>query len=67
MKNDEVMVVAAYSCDECDYYEYDEESESYTCIMDLDMDDYERLTYGHRGQCPYFRVRDEYRIVRRQN
>ena len=54
-------------CEECENYEYDEESDSYLCIMDLDMDDFERIMMSDRGHCPYYRVRDDYRIVRKQN
>ena len=59
--------MAVYNCDECENFEYDEEWDTYSCIMDLDMDDFERFAFSGHGQCPYFRVRDEYRIVRKQN
>lgn len=54
-------------CEECDYFDYDEETDTYECMMNLDMDDYERFLSSGRNRCPYYRVRDEYRIVRRQN
>lgn len=54
-------------CEECDYYDYDEETDTYACLMNLDMDEYERFLQSGRTRCPYFRVRDDYRIVRRQN
>ena len=54
-------------CEECENFDYDEETESYVCVMDLDMDEFERYVLSGRARCPYFRVRDEYRIVRRQN
>ncbi|MBQ8684182.1 MAG: hypothetical protein IJ518_06685 [Clostridia bacterium] len=54
-------------CEECENYDYDEETGVYTCVMDLDMDEYERFLLSGRKQCPYYRVQDEYRIVRRQN
>lgn len=54
-------------CEECENYDYDEETDAYECMMDLDMDEYEQfLRFGSRA-CPYYRVRDDYRIVRRQN
>ncbi len=59
--------MAAYRCDECENFEYDEECEDYVCVVDMDMDDLERLSFSHRAQCPYFRIRDDYRIVRKQN
>jgi len=55
------------NCEECDYFDYDEETDTYECLMSFDMDEYERFLLAERPQCPYFRVRDEYRIVRKQN
>lgn len=54
-------------CEECENYDFDEESESYTCLMDLDMDDFEHYVLSRDARCPYFRIRDDYRIVRKQN
>ena len=59
-------------CWEKDFFEagglpYDEETDTYECAMNLDMDEYERFLASGRNRCPYFRVRDEYRIVRKQN
>lgn len=55
------------NCEDCENYDYDEESESYVCVVDLDMDDFEHCCLRGDRPCPYFRVRDDYRIVRRQN
>ena len=52
-------------CDECLYYEYDEEFDDYTCVVSLDMDELEHVSTG-RG-CPFYRPGDEYTIVRKQN
>ena len=54
-------------CEECDYFDYDEETDTYECAMSLDMDEYESYFVSGRNRCPYFRVRVEYRIVRKQN
>ncbi len=59
--------MTAYHCEDCENYEYDEECEDYVCIMDLDMDDIERLSFSRHARCPYYRIRDDYRIVRKQN
>ncbi len=59
--------MAGFPCEECDYYDFDEECEDYVCTMDLDMDEFERFLLSDHNGCPYFRVRDEYRIVRKQN
>jgi hypothetical protein len=55
------------NCEDCENYEYDEETDTYTCLMDLDMDEYEQFLLSCHSRCPYYRIRDEYRIVRRQN
>lgn len=55
------------NCEDCENYDYDEESDSYACVMDLDMDEFERFVLSEHSRCPYYRVRDDYRIVRKQN
>ncbi len=54
-------------CEDCENFDYDEELEDYVCVMDLDMDEYERFLLSDQTRCPYYRVRDDYRIVRKQN
>ena len=54
-------------CEDCENYDYDDESETWSCLMELDMDEYEAYVVCRRTQCPFYRVRDDYRIVRRQN
>lgn len=54
-------------CENCENLEYDEEYEDYVCVVDMDMDDLEQLMATGRSRCPFYRVRDDYRIVRRQN
>lgn len=54
-------------CDDCENFDYDEECEDYVCVMDMDMDEYERFVMSGHRRCPYYRVRDDYRIVRKQN
>lgn len=55
------------SCDFCMNYEYDEEYEEYTCIIDMDEDEMARCRMSKYEGCPYFRMGDEYTIVRKQN
>ncbi len=55
------------SCEECAYYMYDEEYESYFCDMSLDEDEMMRFMQGAFDNCPYFRLGDEYAVVRKQN
>lgn len=54
------------SCDYCSNYIYDDEYEDYQCTIDLDEDEAVRLTGDSHYGCPYFRMDDEYRIVRKQ-
>ena len=53
-------------CEQCAYYEYDEEDEAWYCGMDMDEDDYARLIGSRYRECPYFRNGDEYLVVRHQ-
>ena len=56
----------ANQCDRCLYLAYDEVIDEYYCSMTLDQDDLEKLTYSRHKSCPYFRMGDEYTIVKRQ-
>ena len=58
---------AAQSCLSCENYEYDEDCGEEVCVMELDEDELYRLQDRESRGCPYYRVRDEYRIVRKQN
>ena len=55
-------------CENCLYYEYDEEFDEYTCSAapGMDEDEYGRIFGGERYECPWFRAGDEYTIVRKQ-
>jgi len=54
-------------CENCENYDWDEDSETYVCTKDLDEDEmYSFITKKVRS-CPYYRVYDEYRTVRKQN
>lgn len=53
-------------CDECTYYEYDEDDEAYYCGVDMDEDDYARLMGSSKSECPYFRNNNEYEVVKHQ-
>ena len=57
----------ATSCLSCENFEYDEDCGEEVCVMELDEDELYRLQDRESRGCPYYRVRDEYRIVRKQN
>lgn len=54
-------------CESCAYYDYDDETDSYGCMINLDEDDVSMFYSGGRNSCPYYSYYDEYKIVRKQN
>ena len=54
------------NCEVCMNFIYDEEYECYICDMDLDQDEMGRFLTNTFDNCPYFRLGDEYKIVRKQ-
>lgn len=55
-------------CDTCNNYEWDEDTQEYFCVADMDEDDYGRLMQEekHHSGCPYWQSDDEYAVVRHQ-
>jgi hypothetical protein len=53
-------------CDDCTYYEYDEDDETYYCGVNMDEDDYAKLMNNSRSECPYYRNNNEYEVVKHQ-
>ena len=58
--------MAASNCDSCVNYGYDEDYESYSCMVNLDEDEMFRFLSGDNRECPYYRLDDEYAVVRHQ-
>ena len=58
--------MAASNCDACVNYVYDEDYECYCCLVNLDEDEMYRFLSGTQKECPYFRLDDEYAVVRHQ-
>ena len=58
--------MAVCNCDICVNYVFDEESECYYCLVNLDEDEMYRFLSGNQRECPYFRHDDEYGVVRHQ-
>ena len=54
-------------CDNCSYYDYDEDNECYVCLVDLDEDELYRFMQGGNIECSHYNPYDEYRIVNKQN
>ena len=54
-------------CESCANYAYDEESDCMYCEVNLDEDEMYRFVRGNNDNCHYFRMGDDYTIVRKQN
>lgn len=53
-------------CEQCVHYLYDEEWECYSCDVNLDEDDMVKFLQGRNTDCSFFRLDDEYGVVRHQ-
>jgi len=60
------VVKEAANCEYCINYVFDEEDECYTCEVSLDEDEMLNFLKGAAFSCPYFRMDDDYRVVRKQ-
>ena len=60
-------MAGASECENCAYYDYDEEYECYVCRVNLDEDELYRFMQGVSFECPYYDPYDEYKVVRKQN
>lgn len=67
MAYDKKKEIKATSCDLCQFYIYDDETDSYFCSVNLDEDEMARFLTSSNYACPYFIMYDEYKIVRKQN
>ena len=54
------------NCDDCMNFAYDDEMETYVCEMDLDEDEMYKFIRNSFNDCPYFRMGDDYTIVKKQ-
>ena len=54
------------NCESCEFYDYDEYTDSYCCQMDLDEDEMLRFLSNNTRNCPYYRYYDEYKSVHKQ-
>ena len=53
-------------CEECEFYDFDEDLDAYVCQVSLDEDEMISFVSGQTGRCPYFRYYDEYKSVHKQ-
>ena len=54
-------------CEDCVFYDYDEDWDSYVCTVNLDEDEMVSFLSGRTATCPYYRFYDEYKSVQKQN
>ena len=54
------------NCENCMYYEYDGDYESYVCDVNMDEDEFLRMMGDRSYSCPYYRSGDEYAVVKKQ-
>ena len=54
-------------CISCEYFDYDDETDTEGCVRGLDEDDMLKFITGNMAQCPYYKYYHEYKTVRKQN
>lgn len=58
--------MAVSNCEFCIHYIFDEEYNSYECCINLDEDEMMKFVSNSFENCPYFKLNDEYKTVRKQ-
>lgn len=58
--------MAKTACEYCANFVYDEDDEAYYCDVNLDEDEMYRFMSSSYKECPYYRLGDEYKVVRHQ-
>ena len=56
----------ATNCESCVNYVYDDDYDCFTCMANLDEDEMGRFLTSTNYTCPYFRLDNEYGVVRHQ-
>ena len=54
------------SCESCEFYDYDEYTDSYSCTLSLDEDEMSGFLTNDTKGCHYYRYYDEYKSVNKQ-
>ena len=65
-KKDNTKKPTVGRCEDCEFYDYDEEMDAYVCQVNLDEDEMISFISGQTGRCPYYRYYDEYKSVHKQ-
>lgn len=53
-------------CESCEFYDYDEYTDSYSCSLSLDEDEMVEYMAGYTRECKYYKYYDEYKSVHKQ-
>lgn len=53
-------------CDYCMNLDQDQETGEYYCIINMDQDEVAKLRFDSSRGCPYFKMGDDYSIVKKQ-
>ncbi len=62
------MAVGTGRCEDCVYYDYDEEYDEDVCTLNLDQDDEERFQRDRTARyCRYYKYYEPYKSVQKQN
>ena len=67
IKMEKVTKKRQSNCEDCVFYDYDEDWDTYSCQMNLDEDEMVRFLTQKHQSCPYYRYYDEYKSVQKQN
>ncbi len=54
------------NCESCEFYEYDEYTDTYSCTLSLDEDEMVGFLGDNTKGCHYYRYYDEYKSVHKQ-
>ncbi len=54
------------ACESCEFYQYDDYTDSYVCAMNLDEDEMAGFLSHSTSECHYYRFYDEYKSVNKQ-
>jgi len=60
------MKRGASNCETCEFYQYDDYTDTYTCTLSLDEDEMASFVSGFTRDCKYYRFYDEYKSVQKQ-
>lgn len=55
------------NCESCVYFDYNADTDTDECMINLDEDEFERYINGKYKECPYYKLYDEYKMVQKQN